>query len=723
MLLKQGIAPLCVALLMFLECLLPIAAWPATPGTAIDVPVLPAPPSMSGTVDASWSKAESLTLDMDFTYHRAATEATTVYVGQENGYLDIAFVATQRETITQAQVTNGSSVVNDDYVEVALNPQGTHGFAYAFYANPRGARFQTSSENTAYTPEWSAVGVTTPKGYGVTMRIPLRVIRNGGSSTWRAQFIRYTIATNGLAVWTYAPDASNITDASFYGVLRNVGAQGPTKTRPQPRVQPYALGELTPKWNGGDTSRVGLDASLPITPTASFVTSLHPDYSNVEIDQQTIAPTAFARQYQEVRPFFTQAGSFFNQTFSCNNCPESLYTPSIPVFSQGYAVEGTQGPVSFGAYDAIGDARTDDAAAATYSLDNTSEIESISLQRVAADLPGIEDDTTTMDTGYLNQQSHFGAYFNFGMDRGTLVTDPQEANYFEGGPFYNTATTSVGIIYQRIGSQYDPLDGYVPINNVAGYEIGARRTWNFSPSSLLHDITTFDEYSRYGNDEDEIGETLSYEQVNFDLRDLLTLQLVGSSEGVRTSDAEFLPFNGNSVLIGYRYGATNQSSATSTNTPSYIEYQSGLYYHGMLDAWTYLTTLQLAPRFHLTLQDSEDRYESVYTGEETTTQWLERASLDWQINRWMQFDVGVRRIIGPNLPNAYQTLALETPALCENDPYYPGCSIEAGNVSLALHFLEAHNEFYLVYGDPNDLSTLPALYFKWIRYIGAEKGT
>jgi len=49
--------------------------------------------------------------------------------------------------------------------------------------------------------------------------------------------------------------------------------------------------------------------------------------------------------------------------------------------------------------------------------------------------------------------------------------------------------------------------------------------------------------------------------------------------------------------------------------------------------------------------------------------------------------------------------------------------VSAGNVSLAFHFLAAHNEFYVVYGDPNSLATTPALFVKLIRYIGAEKGT
>ncbi len=37
--------------------------------------------------------------------------------------------------------------------------------------------------------------------------------------------------------------------------------------------------------------------------------------------------------------------------------------------------------------------------------------------------------------------------------------------------------------------------------------------------------------------------------------------------------------------------------------------------------------------------------------------------------------------------------------------------------------IASKNEFYVVCGDANDLSTEPALFLKWIGYIGAEKGT
>jgi hypothetical protein len=65
---------------------------------------------------------------------------------------------------------------------------------------------------------------------------------------------------------------------------------------------------------------MGADFSLPVTPTAAFFGTFHPDYSNVELDQQSISPTVYQRTYSEVRPFFTQAASYYNR-FSCAVCP------------------------------------------------------------------------------------------------------------------------------------------------------------------------------------------------------------------------------------------------------------------------------------------------------------------------------------------------------------------------------------------------------------------
>jgi hypothetical protein len=664
------------------------------------VPDLNPPPNMAGAVDGNWTSAAKVPLGMDFNSRHTANEATDVYVAQDKGYLDIAFVATQRESVLASQETNSSNVLSDDYVVAYLWPQGTQGFAYSFAANPRGARYQTSSENSAYSPPWTAVGRTTPTGYVVTMRLPLAAIRSGGSKNWRAQFARATVGTNGLAVWTYSASQQNANDPAFAGTLSNVGgASGPA--RPKARAQFYTLGEATNGANGGNTSRIGADLSLPIAPTASLVATLHPDYSNVEIDQQTIAPNAFAYQYQEVRPFFTQAGQAFNYMFSCSDCPQLLYTPAIPTFREGYAVEGTRGPLTYTGFDAVGDGRADQAQALDYNVETQRNAYSIDLQRVGVDTStGLHDDLTSITTGFNNQHTHFFIYGNAAMERGTDITVPQEANYLEAGGGYASSHTVVVANYQTIGKQFDPPDSFVPQTDITGYEFFARNTWNFAPTSLLHDLQVSDFQAWYHDRVGQPAQIDSNENVYFDFRNLTTLRLFGNYFGAKVADGEFLPFDGNSIEYGYKI---------ATNTPSYVQYFGGPYYHGTLDGWSYVSTLPIMRKLRLRLEADQNRYLTQHVAEVSGSQWLERATLDWQLGRDAAFDVGVRRIIGQNLPNAF-----------EAPDFTP---VNAANITLAFHLLSAKNEFYLVYGNPNNLQTLPAVYLKWIRYIGAPKGT
>jgi hypothetical protein len=691
---------------------------------AVKLPAAKTAPAVEGTIDTSWADAAELHLAYDFTYRRPASDPATARITQDGSYLYIAFHVVTHAAVTATQHTNGSSVLSDDYVGAYLDPQGVRGYSYAFFANPIGTRYQTSSENSAYAPEWTAVAKTTAEGYDVTMRIPLSIIRSGGSHDWRMQFVRFSQATNSLDIWAYSPTATSASDPAFIGDVDGVGIAAAgvktTSAKNPPRVQVYGLGEATSSVNGGSTSRVGADFSLPIDATASIVGTLHPDYSNVEADQQTISPTAFARQYYEVRPFFTQLSSFFNGHLSCNNCPQTLYTPAIPTFSQGYGLEGTQGRFSFAAFDALGYARTDAAQTLNYQYEDPQKVIAVDAQRVAADAYGLNDDTSSLNGGYLNQHTHFGIYTNNAFESGSLVTNNGYGQYHDGGIVYAAATTTAVAGFQNIGSQFSPIDGYVAQNNIYGYQVYAQHQFNFSPSFWLHDILFADYDARYWTRTGELSQTDQSPQINFDLKDLLSIHFFAGSNGVLTQSGQFLPFNGSGFFVGYR---------VNTNTPTYVTNNSGTYFNGHLDAWTYLTTLPVTRRMHLTLETDEDKYSTAFAGEQSTNQWLERTSFDWQPNKDLQFDLGIRRIIGANLPNAFQPVTygniLDQSSACsivQGNPYNPGCFVNAGNVSVAVHYLRNRNEFYFVYGNANNLTTQPALFFKWIRYIGAQKG-
>lgn len=680
----------------------------ATSDTSIAVPELTAAPNLSGDVDASWKGAANVNLGWDYVYRKPAEEPTTVYLAQYHHSLYIAFEVHQREPVTVSQNTNGGGVFNDDHVAIAFYPQGTHGFSYIFRSNYAGARDQSSSENSAYAPQWESRGRRTHDGYVVTMRIPFDVIRSGGSHAWRAQFVRIN-AANGLRnIWAHDPAMQYDIDVNYIGLLN--GVDPGTASRPPARVQVYTLGEFAPPSMGGSTSRMGADLSIPVTPTASFVATLHPDYSNVEMDQQSVAPQEFPRYFQEVRPFFTQIGSQFNSHFGCWSCPTTLYTPSIPTFSAGYAVEGTQGPATFAAFDAIGSQRTDAAQTANFGWTSREHQTALNLQRVTADTPQFHDVATTISTGYGFSHNHAFVYANAGTDRGTFVTDAGQGNYSEFGFGMSTQTSLALIDYQRVGSQFQPVDGYTSHPGIAGLSTTVSKTFNYSTTSFVQSFYVQGSFDQYHNDAGRLNQSDQSIWTSLRTRNLLALGMGTGSSYLMIADGEVVPFTQNTISLSYR---------SNTATGSYLSYSSGRYYHGFLQSWYRGTAMHVAKRVILSLEADGTHYvpDRVYGPGTTwseigTDQLLERAGVDWQFSHEASFDIGARRIAGIFPPTGYGFV-----------PTVGTASVNATNLTAAFHFLALRNEFYVVYGDPSRLDTAHALFLKWIRYIGAPKGT
>jgi hypothetical protein len=670
---------------------------------------------------------QRLSLGYDFTYKHKADESTTVDVSQDDSALILTVAAAQREAITATQTTNGPGVLNDDNVTVYFYPQGTTGFWYTFAANPRGARYQTSSENAAYSPDWTATAKAASDGYSLVMRIPFNIMRTGGSTKWKVQVSRTIVATRSNPVWCNGSSPEPF-DPAFAGTFEGVDLKSVAQSgRPKPRLALYGLGETQP---GSDTSRLGADLAVPFTQTASFVATLHPDFSNVEVDQQTIAPTAFPRQYQEVRPFFTQLSSYMNPNMFCLQCPSEIYTPSIPSFSQGYAVEGDQGRVTFGAFDAIGDGRSDGFASANYTYDDPVKQFLFAVQRVSVDTSAtspygpLHDDVTYASTGYINQRSHLFAYANAAIDSGSAVTNASQATYAEEGFGYASPSTPLLVLFslQHVGAQFAPADGYVQQPDVTGYNAAAMRTWTFKPTSLVQDISATQVLTRQRNSFGQQGLTMAATQVNFDFKRQFTLHAFDQVLATQTSyaspsSADLAPFDSTGALIGYHYG---------TSTPTSISYSAGPFYHGHSGEWSFVTTLGLAPRVHLGLEADRTWYApSAFAvakwAESGAPEWLEKATVDWQFSHGASLDVGVRRIAGMVLPNAFQPPQFGVQASCNNAA--AGTIIDCTNLSAGFHFLVGHQELYMAYGDPSLLQTKPAFIVKWIQYFGAEKGT
>jgi len=680
----------------------------SAPATTLAIPTVQAVPPLDPAADpATWKDAATVALPWDVQHQKASSEPTTAHVATDGTNIYVRFDVSQREALMAQQRTNDVGDGTDDEVWIDLWPNGNNGFYYQFAATSNGTHFQYSSENTAYSPTWTSFGRAYAGGFTVTMKIPIKVMRgSGGGSQWKVQFVRIIRSTGERQIWTYGPTQTNGDDVTFAGVM--TGMAPAVASRAKPRVALYGLGIVGSNASGLTTSRMGADFSVPVTATSSIYGTLHPDFSNVEVDQQTISPTAYQRSFNEVRPFFTQGANFY-ENFSCDACPfvAQLYTPSIPTPRDGYAFEGKQGQFSFAGFDAIGDHRNDGATSVTWrSKDNHFNV---SAQSVAANLPGITDHVDTTGISW-NDQKHMSAYFDYGSDSGTNVLAGNRAQRYDGGMYYYTNTFGLAASARKVGRYYEPVDGFVQHADIAGYALYENKIWLFDKKSWLNSIQFGSFIDRYHAQNGALNQTDNNLFLDVLTQSRIDINLNSGSSYLLLDSGVFTPISQNGIGVTWHSGTYNSPGSNgfhgSSATPTSISYNTGRFGPGRVDTWFRSSTMRVGSRGTLSLEADDTRgYEDKGT---TNVQWLERAGYAYATGPNSSLALGVRRIIG-------------TPPIVDirSLPGYTG----AWNVTFAFHHRTPHDELYVAYGDASRLSTLPQFVLKLIHYFGAEKGT
>jgi Carbohydrate family 9 binding domain-like len=661
-------------------------------------------PAIDGTLsDEAWKSAKELALVYDLRHKTLPSNKTKVYVLSDDAALYVAFDAEQSSEIVANQHTDDVGFDTDDEVQVDLWPGGPNGFRYLFTATPLGTHYQHSSENSVYAPKWQSVGKLRPGGYTVTMRIPFNVVRGDGRPNWQIQFVRFVVKTDDLLVWAFEPGQSDHNDVVYAGTLNGLST-GAVSARPKPRIGLFGVAEAAANHDDGKTARSGADVSIPLTRTASFVGTFHPDFSNVEQDQQSISPTVYRRFVSEVRPFFAQMQ--LTNPFDCEGCPNvnELYTPGIPTPKRGYALEGSQGPVTFNAFNAIGDRRTDNAYTAQWR--NEKRTVGLGFQEVQTYAPDFADRLTTVGI-FANDRKHKVAYLNYGWDRGSNVLDNAQAQRLDAGVAYYGTDYYFGGGVRKIGGYYNPVAGFVDTPDVAGWSFYGTRTFRFAAGSWLKSFQINGNLERYhgaGGALDRTNNELAFTFVN---KNLWRMQFDTGSTYLKLQDGRMTPVSLEGIAVSYRGG---------TATPTAFIFNHGRYGDGRIATFDRNTVLKLGPLTQLSLQ----AFDTVWYADAgyRNVQWLERAALTRNISREASFAVGLRRIIGTPPSVAGYFSYGSTPFPTGRASFF-----SASNVSLAYAYHRKRDELFVVYGDASAPSTKPAVILKYVYYLGGEKGT
>jgi len=542
----------------------------------------------------------------DMRQRRPASLLTVASVSHDNDNFYVNFKCEQDpKTITATQTADGVGFGLDDFVGVGIDTSNNGSTVYYFESTPRGTRYQQASDNARYQPDWDATAAATKKGWESRLTIPLRVLqlRGGKNQTWRINFVRsvatsgahYTWAWNDLMAYAPTPSWPGFDGVRFWPTLRIELARTPGKAQ-RPAATLYGLvgmgsdRNIVQQANGTfaeEPSRpMGIDVSYPLSPTISFVGTFHPDFSNLDIDQLTIAPQEFRQQYVEYRPFFAQGAPFVDPNispsggvFTPNN--QIFYSPDIGPFDSGEKVEGTYGNQSFGlmhfhGFNVTNGAPFDDSAFGLgHNLpDNTFKYWADGV--LANHGAEGQDNTLEMGAQSFNPSTGLAAGFNYANETGSFLTGIGHASSLNTYAGVTRPNYQVQVRYQDVTPQYDPIDGYTVVSDVRGFAAGTYLIGSSPSLSSFHLQVAGDRF------EDQTGAVHQADagvMADFTLHDQLMV-MIGPQNGVLRSYAT------DATPASFCASLPSSSRTTFSGYPSYScpidqrfnEFFVGLYY-------------------------------------------------------------------------------------------------------------------------------------------------
>jgi hypothetical protein len=699
----------------------PAAATSDHSGSFAAVQADPAPKFDAALSDPEWQRGVKATNFTNLTTRKPAPLATTAYLLYDKTNLYVAFRAEQDGVpIHSQQTTNGVGFGQDDAVGIGIDTSGSGSQVYYFEATPRGTRYQQCTESNRYAPPWEARASITGTTWTAMFIIPLKDLRapGGKNQTWRFNFIRivagvgehYTWAYDGLMADGQPPNYPALTDVRWWPALTGLTLSA-TAAKPQPRAEIYGLSSIgldrnifqqaNQTYAPQPVRNFGMDFVYPMASTIALVGTLNPDFSNVEVDQQTIVPQEFQQNLAEYRPFFAQGAPYFNPNpMALNNnfgaVDQILYTPSIGTFDRAFKVEGTYGAQQFGIMQMRGltgdnQALDDQAFGFKHALSDRSFL--YWFDGVLAHHGGVGNDST-YEGGLAgrNLKTGFVWGINQAFEDTAIVATPDQTFAYTRNAFVDVHKPNWEVFYsyQDISPGYAPLDGFTNYNDARGPIYSTDFTTSTPGLKSWNGYFTVDRYlARDGtvHAADFFGTT------DFTTKNLIHITLnqqTSSLDDPVLTNGVNLPFHESSATIGYRDG---------TSSPLDFTYGAGPFSTYYLQQFNFSATKPLGSRFNLA---------AVYAG-------THERSADIGVNGQILRSLTLGTSLSPD-----SSIALSLRSINGTGGFaVPGVNF-AGGFHLRLH---NGSELYMNYGSPAAPATLYRFITKFLWRIGGGAGT
>lgn len=317
---------------------------------------------------------------------RVVYDATTLYVGvTAHDRTPNAVIARilQRDRVMEADYTGLPAFAGDDAIALLFDTFHDRRNAFVFATNPNGAEFdglitdERREFNRDWRGTWRVATARSSTGWSAEFAIPFRTLRyRDGALEWGFNVFRVIRRKNELALWrAWERGTGGFERVSAAGVL--TGLSGLPRARLDVDVKPYALAKgEEPRTRSGNTA-IGADLKTELRPGLVLDATIHPDFAQVEVDDQQVNLTRFDLFLPEKRDFFLENAGIFEFGARSFPVPPFLLFSSrrigvsesgeVPVIG-GARLTGRVGGQTIGALSMLTDATPFGVPGQTFSL-------------------------------------------------------------------------------------------------------------------------------------------------------------------------------------------------------------------------------------------------------------------------------------------------------------------------------------------------------------------
>jgi hypothetical protein len=280
--------------------------------------------------EAVWKNAQvtapfSMVLPMDTSLAKVPTEVRMTYDNDHLYFIAICYKVGAGQDMVESLKRDWNFGKNDNFI-LFMDTYGDLTNGFAFGANAAGAQwdgtmFDGGSVDLNWDNKWTSNVTNDANKYVLEASIPFKSIRyKAGIMEWGINFGRNDLITTEKSSWAPVPRQFPTASLNYTGSL--------IWDAPLPEHQnnfsliPYLKSSTSKEFanNAGtqlnaptvNRTDVGLDAKISLTSSLNLDLTIHPDFSQVEVDRQVTNLSRFELFFPERRQFFLENADLFS---------------------------------------------------------------------------------------------------------------------------------------------------------------------------------------------------------------------------------------------------------------------------------------------------------------------------------------------------------------------------------------------------------------------------